>query len=162
MNATKILIREATLDDAAALVAVVNRAYQPERFFIEGDRTDLADVNERLSRPHARFLVIDDAEAPAGIAGCVYMELREDSGYFGMLAVDPERQKRGLALRLIEAVEERCHAAGRDILMLDMVNLRKELPAFYGKLGFRKIGTAPFLDPHLTQPAHLVVMAKQL
>jgi GNAT superfamily N-acetyltransferase len=80
-----------------------------------------------------------------------------------MLSVDPARQGKGLARRLIEAVEDRCRAAGCAALDIDVVNLREELPAFYRRFGFMVTGQAPFSDAwKLRREAHLVVMSKPL
>jgi GNAT superfamily N-acetyltransferase len=115
-----------------------------------------------MRRPASWFLAIDDDEA-AGLAGCVWMEVRGDRGYFGMLAVDPERQGRGLGRTLIAAVEAYCRTAGCRFLDISVVNLRTELPGFYSQFGFAPYGTAPFHDvDKLTRPAHLVLMTKPL
>ena len=154
--------RVATPGDVAALVRLINAAYRVEDFFINGDRTNERDVRARLEAPGAAFLVID-APAGAGLAGAVYVEIRGDRGYFGLLSVDPARQKQGLGRKLVEAVESHCRAAGCRVLDIDVVNLRQELPAFYAALGFVPAGTAPFPDPaKLTRPAHLVMMTKPL
>jgi GNAT superfamily N-acetyltransferase len=154
--------RLATQRDVAALARLINAAYRVEDFFINGDRTDERDVRARLEAPGAAFLVID-TPAGGGLAGAVYVEVREKRGYFGLLSVDPARQKQGLGRALVDAVEAHCRAAGCRVLDIDVVNLRHELPAFYSALGFVPAGTAPFPDPaKLTRPAHLVMMTKPL
>ena len=144
---------------------LINRAYRVEDFFVIGDRTHDEDIRKRLATPNACFLVIDDAEpsAPGWLAGSVYVEIRGDRGYFGLLSVDPDRQKRGLGRSLVQAVEDYCRDAGCRFLDLDMVNLREELPAFYSALGFSSVGSAPFpTTQRLLRDAHLVVMTKEL
>ena len=90
-------------------------------------------------------------------------KLRGMRGFFALLSVDPDYQGRGLARRLVEAVETHCRSAGCTSLDLDVVNLREELPAFYDRLGFKPIATAPFPQPHkLKRDAHLVLMSKPL
>ena len=147
-----------------ALRRVINRAYRVEAFFVTGDRVTPGQDEERFERPHALFLVIDDRE-PGRLAGCVFVEARNERGYFGLLSVDPERQKQGLGRALVEAAEQHCRAAGCRHMDLDMVNLRDELPAFYEALGYQAIGQAPFPGeqaPRLLRDAHLVVMSKSL
>lgn len=154
--------RDATERDAPALVEVINRAYRVEDFFIDGDRTDVADVRARMSRPGAGFLVID-GEAPGTLAAAVYLERRGDRGYFGLLSVDPAAQRRGLGRRLVDTAEDWCRAHGCVALDLDVVNLRVELPGFYCAMGFAPVGTAPFKDVHkLKRPAEMVLMSKSL
>jgi GNAT superfamily N-acetyltransferase len=154
--------RVATSDDAPALVHLINAAYRVEDFFIDGDRTSERDVRARLAAPGASFLVID-GPAAGQPAGAVYVEIRGTRGYFGLLSVDPGRQKQGLGRALVQAAEAHCRAAGCRDMDIDVVNLRRELPAFYSGLGYIATGTAPFPDrAKLTQEAHLVVMTKPL
>ena len=146
--------------DVAAIVALVNEAYRVEEFFIRGPRTGPREVEEKLHT--GGFLV---AEGPRGLEGCVYVEPRGDSGYFGLLAVDPSRQGTGLGRRLTGAAEERLRAAGCRSVEILVVHLRAELTSFYARLGYEEAGTAPFPEaerPRLRLPCHFVVMRKPL
>lgn len=154
--------RRATEADIPALVRLINRAYRIEEFFIIGDRTDEADVRSRMAAPDSLFLVIDDEE-PNRLAGSVYIKVRGERGFFALLSVDPDRQKRGLGRLLVGSVEQYCRAAGCRYLDLDTVNVRAELPGFYHALGFAAVGVAPFPEPtKLKSAAHLVLMSKPL
>ena len=161
-------VRAATPSDVPALVRIINLAYRVEDFFITGNRTSDEDIRGKIAKPGAAFFVVDGpADRCAGDAGSLaaaaYFEIRGDRGYFAMLSVDPMRQKRGLARLLIEHMEERSRAAGCRLLEIEVVDLRAELPAFYQRFHFTPVGIAPFPDPHkLTQPAHLVLMRKEL
>jgi len=149
--------------DVPELVRLINCAYVIEEFFVTGDRTNPAQVRDRMRRAASSFLAIDQPQVPERLAACVWMEVKADRGYFGMLAVDPEQRGRGLARLLISAVEDHCRTAGCRFLDISVVNLRTELPAFYRQFGFSPYATAPFHDPHkLTRPAHLVLMTKPL
>jgi len=92
----------------------------------------------------------------------VFVELRGDRGYFGMLSVDPAHQKKGLSRLLIDDVEARCRTAGCTALDIQVVNLREELPAFYAMLGFVPTGTAPFVSQAAKRDAHFILMSKPL
>jgi GNAT superfamily N-acetyltransferase len=154
--------RLATTDDIPALARLINAAYEVERFFLRGDRTNERALQSKLEMPEGCFLLIDGPN-PDGLAGAVFVELRGSRGYFGLLSVAPDRQGEGLGRVLVEAAEAHCRAAGCDALDMDVVNLRLELPAFYEKLGFRPVATAPFPAPdELTRSAHLIVMSKSL
>ena len=151
-------IRDGRPDEAQTLAALISKAYEVEAFFKIGDRTDAADVRDRMRR--GRFLVLD---APGGIAGCVYVVVNGDRGYFGLLSIDPARQKQGLGARLIAAAEDACRSAGCHEMEIEVVNLRTELPPFYRRFGYEEAGTRPFPDvERATRPCHFIVMTKPL
>ena len=158
-------LRGARADEASAVAALVNAAFQVEAFFKRGDRTDAAEIGNLMQR--GEFLVLDHSEAPgapgAGLAACVYTRTNGDRGYFGMLSIDPRSQGRGLGRSMIAAVESRFRAQGCRAVDIHVVNLRKELPPFYERLGYVPSGTLPFPDDgSVTQPCHFVVMTKRL
>jgi ribosomal protein S18 acetylase RimI-like enzyme len=154
--------RYATSGDIPELVRIINLAYRVEDFFIDGDRTNTNDVQSRLAAPGACFIVID-APGNKSLAGAVWVETHGDKGHFAVLSVDPAFQGTGLARLMIDAVEDHCRKAGCTSLVLEVVDLREELPAFYSKFGFEPAGTAPFPSTEkLTRPAHLMLMTKSL
>jgi N-acetylglutamate synthase-like GNAT family acetyltransferase len=150
--------RVAQIEDAEGIARLVNAAFRPERFFIDADRTNPDKVRALLDK--GKFLLAEDKGA---LSGCVYVELCGERGYFGLLAVDPALQRSGLGSRLVAAAEDDCRSAGCRVMDLTIVNLRKELPAFYNRLGYSESGTLPFpSDQHPNQPCHLVRMSKPL
>ncbi|MEO8478019.1 MAG: GNAT family N-acetyltransferase [Gemmatimonadota bacterium] len=154
--------RRASEADVAEIVRVVNLAYRVEDFFLEGDRTNAEDIVARLARPEATILVVDDPQG-ATLVAVVYVELRVDHVWFGLLSVDPAAQGRGHARALLEAVERRCGDAHIELIEIEVVNLREELPEFYRRLGFALVGQRPFYDAYkLKRPAHMLVMRKRL
>lgn len=151
-------IREAQPKDAENIARLVNTAFRPERFFTDGDRTNPEKVRALLQK--GKFLLVGEA---AALAACVYVELRGERGYFGLLAVDPALQRSGLGSRMVAAAEEYCRASDCHFMDLTIVNLRTELPGFYQRLGYVESGTLPFPpDQHANQPCHLVKMSKPL
>jgi len=150
--------RTAQLDDAENIAQLVNAAFRPERFFIDADRTNSEKVRALMQK--GKFLLTEDVGV---LTGCVYVELRDERGYFGLLAVDPALQRSGTGSRLVAATEEYCRAAGCGFMDLTIVNLRVDLPPFYRRLGYVESGTLPFPpDQHPNQPCHLVRMSKPL
>lgn len=151
-------LREATRDDADYLAALINAAYRVEDFFKIGDRTDADGVRSEMQR--GRFLVFDDDQ---GIAGCVYVEVKGELGYFGLLSVDPERQGQGIGTTLLHTAEEFCRGAGCRTMEILVVNLRTELLPYYRRHGYAEIGVRPFPDDEPTRcPCHFVVLRKSL
>jgi len=158
-------LRVARADEATAVAALVNTAFQVEAFFKRGDRTDAGDIGNMMQR--GEFLVLDHSEARdapgTGLAACVYTRTNGDRGYFGMLSIDPRSQGRGLGRSIIAAVESRFRAQGCRAIDIHVVNLRKELPPFYERLGYVASATLPFPDDGgATQPCHFIVMTKRV
>ncbi len=74
----------------------------------------------------------------------VYVVIHGETGYFGMLSIDPARQGHGLGRQLIAAAEAHCRNAGCRQMELEVVNLRTELPPFYRRFGYAESVTRPF------------------
>jgi GNAT superfamily N-acetyltransferase len=157
-----IRLRWADAEDVLAITRLINAAFGVERFFIDGDRTSAAEIHRMLIQ--GGFLLAEDDAFR--LYGCVYVERRggrHERGYFGMLAVDPERQRGGIGRGLIAAAEDQCRACGCTVMEIQVVNLRAELPPLYRRLGYTETGTAPFpaaARPKL--PCHFVQMEKPL
>ncbi len=149
--------------DVPALVRVINRAYAVERFFKEGQRTDAGEVRARMARPGAAFLAVDDGAAHGELAAAVYVEVRGDRGYFGMLAVEPRRHGSGLGRLRVTTAETHSRAAGTTIQDIPIVKLRTELPAFYAKFGYAPYAVEPFeSNAPLIRQAHVILLTKPL
>jgi GNAT superfamily N-acetyltransferase len=153
-----VQVREAIPADAEAIADLVNRAFLVERFFVDGDRTSVAEISRLLDV--GAFLL---AETDGRLVACVYVELRGERGYFGMLSVDPSRQGEGLGRLLVAAAEDRCRREGCRMMEIHVVDLRQELPPIYRRLGYIEVGTEPFPDTERAKiPARFVVMTKPL
>jgi len=152
-------VNRATTEDVPDVVRVVNAAYEVEKFFVSGDRTDEDTIRRMMSA--GVFLTTRDESGR--LAGCVYVELRGDRGYFGMLSVDPSMQGRGLGRQIVDAAEDYARANGCIAMDIRVVNLRTELPPFYRKLGYVETGQIePASDPRALQPFCFVRMSKPL
>ena len=155
---TETKTRFATDADAEAIATLVNAAFKVERFFIDRDRIDPAKVREMLRT--GKYLLAEDNGA---LIACVYVELRGQRAYFGLLGVDPSRQDQGLGRKMVEEAESYARAAACEFIDLRVVNLRTELPPFYRRLGYAETGTEPFpADAKPSQPCHFIRMSKPL
>ena len=154
-----VAFRAAGAEDVPALVTLINEAYRVEAFFVSGPRTSAPEVEEL--RRSGVYLIAEEADGRP--AGCVYVGRRGEHGYFGLLSVDPVLQGRGIGRRLAAAAEARLWAEGHREVEILVVDLRKELFAFYAGLGYREVGEEPFpaeVTPSL--PCHFVVLRKPL
>lgn len=150
--------RDATGDDVPRIVELVNLAFQVERAFKSGDRTDAAQVRQLQSK--GRFLLMG---MDGDISACVYLEPRQNRIYLGMLSVDPKGQGSGAGSRLLEEVERQVRATGIEAIDLRFVHLRDDLRTYYLKRGFVETGTEPADGlQNFTVPVHFVRMTKAL
>jgi ribosomal protein S18 acetylase RimI-like enzyme len=158
--ATPVVIREAGDGDLAALISLINAAYRiAEGHFMDGDRLSDAELHEYCAR--GTFLVA--ARDDESLAACVFLESKEDGRvYLGLLTVDPAAQRQGLGRLMMAAAERRCRDEGARAIDILIVNLRTELPAFYGGRGFIADGTAPFANPRRMKAAHFIRMTLPL
>ena len=153
-------VRQATPSDAAGLADLVNAAFAIEEFFVDGDRTNPAEIAQMMH--DGAFLVLDhgpDEGHEGGLAAAVYVERR---GYFGMLSVQPAFQGMGLGKRLVRIAEALCEASGCATMSIRIINLREELARWYRSLGYRETGIAPYTHRALKRPAHFVEMQRTL
>ena len=152
-------IRIATAADAARITTLINSAFRiAEGFFINGLRISEAEVEQHLAK--GAFLLADSGDK---IDGCVYVELRGERSYLGLLSVDPARQQSGLGSFLMNAAEQYCRERGSRFMDIYIVNLRTELPPFYRRRGYVENGTTPFPEDVETRvPCHFINMTKAL
>lgn len=153
-----ISIRTAQNGDVPALVRLINAAFIEEQFVFDGDRINKEEMQAFMET--GQFLIVEDS---ADFAACVYVEVRNDRGYLGLLAVAPGRQGEGLGRALVAAAEDYFRAEGCCAVDLRIISPRTPLPPFYRHLGYAEIGTAAF-SPSLESkvPGHYIIMSKQL
>src|SRR4029078_7894442 len=95
--------RIAEVADAAAIARLINLAFRVEDFFIDGDRTYDAEILALAAA--GRFLMAEDDGA---LAGVIYVQREGERGYFGLLSIDPARQRAGLGRGLVVRAQGAC------------------------------------------------------
>ena len=153
-----IAIREARPGDVDALTRLINAAFVVERVVFEGDRVGADEIRSYMQR--GTFLLGEDA---GSLVGCVYVEMREEYGYLGLLSVDPPRQGYGFGRRLVTAAEDFARQGGARVMDLRVISARAELLPFYRRAGYEETGTAAFAPTLKTKiPSHYILMSKPL
>jgi len=135
----RLRFRPATRGDADPLAAVINEAYLRETWLLPPPRITLAQLNEVLEDARQRVTI---AEINGAIAGCVRLSRHEGQLYFGLLAVAPLWQGRGLAALLIAEAERQAREIGDTELRLDCAK-ELGLPPFYESLGYKVESETP-------------------
>ncbi|MBX6389353.1 MAG: GNAT family N-acetyltransferase [Frankia sp.] len=147
--------RVATLADVPAVLALVESAYRGESSqagwtteadILDGQRTDAAAIEEIVRGQDSLVLVVDDAAPGAGVAACCQLERRGSACYFGMFAVRPTGQARGLGSALLAEAERYARERwGATRMEMYVISLRSDLIAWYERRGYHRTGeTAPF------------------
>ena len=161
MNTDKaqVTVRQATKEDTPAMIPIINAAFAVEGF-LDGTRTDEERIEDYWRG--GTFLVAEDE---GRVIASVYAELRGERGYFGMLAVDPAQQGRGLARTMIRGAENFCRQHGCKFMDISVLSLRPELPPLYRKFGYVESGTEEFRPSRPLKPGydcHIIRMSKPL
>ena len=154
------ILRSATSADRPRLVALINAAFSVEDF-LEGTRTDDAGITETMA--HGEILLAEDASGH--LLGSIYLDRRGQSGYIGMLSVDPAHQGHGIAKTLLQAAEDQFRKEGFAEIEIIVLNLRPELLPIYQRFGFKVTGTKPFKPTRALKPGlecHGIIMTKAL
>lgn len=151
-------LSQATAEDAESVSRLINDAFRSERFFSDEDRTNPEEVRDLMKK--GIFLL---AEEGGDMVACVYLEPRGDRVYLGLLSVEPSRQKSGLGSFLMNTSEDYARSQGAHAMDLQIVNVRTELPSYYGRFGYVETGAIPFPPQKKTKmPCHLVIYSKNL
>ncbi|KAL1838407.1 hypothetical protein VTJ49DRAFT_2691 [Mycothermus thermophilus] len=159
--------RVATPDDAPIIQPLVQSAYRgdesrqgwtTEADILVGNRIDVAGVREKITNPDGVVLLAtttpqDDPEKEIPIACCELTRITSakspDSppkAYFGMFAVSPRSQGRGIGRQVLAQAESHARDVwGASCIEMTVVCGREELVAWYERRGFRRTGeTRPF------------------
>ncbi|MEU5541773.1 GNAT family N-acetyltransferase [Streptomyces sioyaensis] len=124
--------------DAVALDALVQQEYA-RRYGDDGDITPLAP--EMFAPPHGTYLIAYDGTRPLATGG---WRLQEDTaeGYevgdaeIKRMFVLPEARGRGLARRILAALEADARAAGRSRMVLETGTKQPEALELYASSGY--------------------------
>ena len=177
MLSDALTFRPATGADLPAVVALVNSAYRgegsragwtTETDLVGGPRADEAMLRADIERPGSQIVV---AESGREIVGCAHVtRITDGAAYFGLFAVRPAVQGKGVGRRLLAEAErvarEEWHLAALRMTVLDA---RPELLAYYGRRGYRPTGDLEPFPPAgadmieiLRDGLQLVVLSKDL
>jgi ribosomal protein S18 acetylase RimI-like enzyme len=170
------------------VVELVNLCYRGEgswtgeREIVSGQRISRDQLLADLAEDGCEVLVAvpPGQQPPQSVLACVKTGKTASTvvgpvagppaAYLGMLAVRPELQSRGLGGILIRSVEERAAAVHRcERVVLDVLDCRRELLAWYARLGYEATGklrpAAPFMrekGERLLVAASFVLLEKRL
>jgi ribosomal protein S18 acetylase RimI-like enzyme len=178
-TASPIDLQRASESDLPALAELMNAAYGGTggvagwthvKEFLVGDRTSVSVLRAEIqASPKAQLLVVRNPETGA-LRGGVWLEPRSATvWYLGSLTVDPREQDAGLGRRIMEEAERRIVALGGTQVVIDVLNVRGSLIAWYERRGYRLTGEAhpfPYEDDRYGVPQRpdlaFLVLEKEL
>jgi GNAT superfamily N-acetyltransferase len=161
-----IKFRKAEIEDASAIVTLVNSAYRGEEakvgwtteaYILDGQRTDSEKIIEMIQNPGSMIgLAVEDDV----ILGCINIQKESNSVYFGMLTVKPSLQAKGLGKQLLIYMEDLTKTWGYKKVRMTVIEGRKELLEFYERRGYQATGmTEPFPeDPRYGLPKSKLIL----
>jgi len=149
-----IVIRSAAPGEAAALLAVMRRAFAEYRGVLVPESSVFVETPDLIAEKLAGgggFIAVEGEKPVGGLIA----EEKAGRGYLGRLAVDPSLRRQGLAWRLMLAGEGFARDRG---LKIAEVQVRIALAgniALFQSLGYRE--TDRRAHPGFTQPTYLVM-----
>jgi ribosomal protein S18 acetylase RimI-like enzyme len=151
VNGSTLLFRSATSRDVAAVVALTESAYRgnasragwtTEADFLDGQRTDVAEVAALIAREDARIVI---AERQGELLACCLLQRQDHDGapggYFGMFSVRPNLQGAGIGRSLLAEAERIAREEwGCGRMRMSVIDIRDALIAWYERRGYRRTG----------------------
>jgi len=147
MNSSVEMFRDATPDDADAIIDLVQSAYRgdasrrgwtTEADLLDGQRIDRPVLLDLLGRERTRVLLLESA---GRLQACCELQAMEGHAYFGMFSVRPDSQGRGIGHRvLVEAERIAGEEWGCREMRMTVIDVRDELIAWYERRGYRRTG----------------------
>ncbi|WP_296405456.1 N-acetyltransferase [Psychrobacter sp.] len=171
MPKPNVFLRQATVDDIASLLNLLNQCYRDdvgwtnEAHLIGGIRTTTTEIEKVINAPRHYLFVFPETSngnETGEILGCIAVDFttghdrKHDSenpcAYIGMFAVHPRLQGKGVGNEILQAAET---FAGRHLksddnerdvkLTMSILSQRPELLAYYQRRGYVLTGKSmPF------------------
>lgn len=178
-----VVIRLAERHDAADLHPIIHSAYRTDASWttevnlVAGERVSLAQLQRELdSSPDPTFVAtVADETGKRRVVGCIRaewakqnpgMELGDECAMFGLFAVDPAFQSKGVGSQLFRhAMQHAKEEWGCTEAVVWVIKQRAEILAWYERWGFAWDGEVKdfvFPDLKLQDDVEFRVLRKQL
>lgn len=150
-----MIFETATDDDVPQIRELMQISYRGDEtgtgwtnewHIMSGNRTSEELLREEMSSPGGSYLKYTNESGE--IIGCVYIQVvpQDKKVLVGSLCVHPTFQSRGIGKKLLAASEDIGRQAGCSKLCVKVITVRKELIAWYEKMGYRSVGDViPFV-----------------
>lgn len=133
-----LVLRTANAGDAAAIAAVIAASFDQYRGRLVPESGAFRETPDTIAAELDRGTGAIVAEQNGEMLGCVLVEEKEGDLYFGRLSVLPSARGRGLAKRLIEAVEAEARRRGLSGVRLGVRIVLTDNQRLFQALGYRE------------------------
>ncbi|MHA6615727.1 GNAT family N-acetyltransferase [Pseudonocardia sp. DLS-67] len=154
-----VVVRAAAAGDAAPLAATISVAFAQYRDRLEPESGAFRETADTISRDLAAGAGAILAEQDGEPLGCVMIKPVEGDLYLGRLAVVPSARGRGIARRLVRAVEEEAAQRGLTGVRLGVRIVLTENQRLFAALGY--VETSREAHPGFDHPTS-ITMRKSL
>jgi GNAT superfamily N-acetyltransferase len=145
MPQTELQLRRATPADVRILLPLIQSAYRGEESrkgwtteadLVAVDRIDEAGLMAKITDPDGVILLATDVSGILVVC-CELLKRDNGLGYFGLFAVDPQRQGAGLGKHILQMAENYARETlGVKRLEMMVIGIRTELIAWYIRRGY--------------------------
>jgi ribosomal protein S18 acetylase RimI-like enzyme len=150
-----VIIVQATVADAAAILDLQKLAYQSEaRIYDDNKIPPLTQTASQIDKEFGNLVFLKATTDDGDIVGSVRAYERGGTCFIGRLIVHPDHQGRGIGARLMQEIESRFAHAERFELFTGHKSERNL--RFYQRLGYRT-----FKEERVTDVLRLVFMWKE-
>lgn len=161
------MIRPATPDDAAAILAIWNWIIRDTTITFNPVEKSLDDIRAFLAEKADQGYGVFVAERDGAVQGYAsYGQFRAGAGYAHSfehsIALRPGGQGRGLGRALMAAVEDHARARGGHSIFAGVSGENPQGRAFHAALGFREVAVLPQVGFKFGRWLDLVLMQKFL
>jgi predicted N-acetyltransferase YhbS len=134
-----LILRAATAADALAVAATIARSFEQYRGKLVPESGAFRETADGIAAELARDSGAILAEQNGEVLGCVMLKLVEGDIYFGRLSVLPSARGRGIARRLVEAVEDEARRRELGGVRLGVRIVLAENQRLFASLGYVEI-----------------------
>lgn len=135
-----LVVRAATAADAASLAATIAAAFEQYRGRLVPESAAFGETADAITREFAEGSGAIIAEQGDAAVGCVMTRPVDGDLYFGRLAVVPAARRRGIARRLVDAVEAEAARLGLAGVRMSARIALTENQRFFSALGYVETG----------------------
>ncbi|KAI0438256.1 acyl-CoA N-acyltransferase [Xylaria telfairii] len=154
MATSNLNFRLATVADAVPLERLINTSFRNDKttqVFLSADHTgvdvvDVPSIIAKINQPDCAVVAVTDLSTGSIVAHGSVRKVDDTCAWFGVLAVDVNRQKEGLGGQVLAWAEQYARREWGSVRMeFDVVNTRSDLIAWYNRRGYQPTGkSTPF------------------